>query len=215
MQKIILKVTKPVHPFNEPARDLRIQNKPLWLIHRDVLAPYAEREHEVEEGDPLPNISGPCIAYRDNLFFDDFYIDFFLTEAKRRGKPCQAAFSKDDLAFKEHALPLSTSYRKSGDIYLADLWYYPSGPTSETEPLVIDLLPSEAGYYHVPTYMAYEQGDLTFQVPLRSLLAIDSWVHIFIADIVFGLFGRAQRYSEKLKIDLWFKLKVLASALFE
>jgi hypothetical protein len=35
--------------------------------------------------------------------------------------------------------------------------------------------------------MAYEQGDLVFQVPLRSLIAIDSWVHVFIADVVFGV----------------------------
>ena len=63
--------------------------------------------------------------------------------------------------------------------------------------------------------MATEQGDLTFQVPLLSLLAIDSWVHIFIADIVFGQFGRAQRYSERLKTDLFFKLDVLKNALFE
>jgi len=215
MQKVILKVSKQVHPFLEPARDLRIQNKPLWLIHRDVLAPYTEKEYEVEEGEAFPDISGPCLAYRDNLLFDDIYIDAFLSEAKKIGKPCQAAFSKNDLAFVEHALPLSTSYRELGDLFLADLWYYPSGPTPETHPLVIDLLPREAGYYHVPTYMAHEQGDLTFQVPLRSLLAIDSWVHIFIADIVFGLFGRAQRYSEQLKTDLWFKLDVLKNALFE
>ena len=215
MEKIVLKVSKPIHPFNEPARDLRIQNKPLWLIHRDVLAPYTEKEYEVEEGAPLPNVSEPCLVYRDNLLFDEIYIQEFLELANQRNYASQAAFTKNDLAFTEHALPLSTSYHKTGDIYLADLWYYPNGLTPETEPLVIDLLPSEAGYYHVPTYMAYEQGDLTFQVPKRILLAIDSWVHIFIADIVFGLFGRAQRYADQLKTDLWFKLNVLKSALFE
>ena len=45
---------------------------------------------------------------------------------------------------------------------------------SEQNQLVIDLNSIEAGYYHVPTYMAYEQGDLVFQVPLRSLIAIDT-----------------------------------------
>jgi carbonic anhydrase/acetyltransferase-like protein (isoleucine patch superfamily) len=73
----------------------------------------------------------------------------------------------------------------------------------------------EAGYYHVPTYMAYEQGDLVFQVPLHSLLAIDSWVHIFIADVVFGLFSRGARFEQRLNRDPFFKLKILARAMYE
>ena len=35
-----------IEPFNEPARDLRIQNKPLWLAQRDVLA-HTTREVEI------------------------------------------------------------------------------------------------------------------------------------------------------------------------
>ncbi len=61
---------------------------------------------------------------------------------------------------------------------------------------MIDLQAREIGYYHVPTYMASEQGDLVYQVPLRALIAIDSWVHIFIADMVFGLFARGARASK-------------------
>jgi carbonic anhydrase/acetyltransferase-like protein (isoleucine patch superfamily) len=71
------------------------------------------------------------------------------------------------------------------------------------------------GYYHVPTYMADQSGDLTFQVPLKTLIAIDSWVHIYIADIVFGLFGRGARFEKRLSEDLAFKLKVLGTALYE
>ncbi len=70
---------------------------------------------------------------------------------------------------------------------------------TDIEPVVIDLQATEVGYYHVPTYMAYEQGDLVFQVPRRSLLAIDSWVHIFIADVVFGLFARGARFEDQLE----------------
>lgn len=215
MRKVILKAPRNIHPFNEPARDLRIQNKPLWLIHRDVLAPYTDREFDVEEGNPIPETHESCLVYRDNLYFDKAYIKAFLAEAKKRGRPCRAAFSENDLAFTEHAYPLSTSYKKDGGVYLADLWYYPSGPTPEAEPLVINLLPREVGYYHVPTYMAYEQGNLTFHVPLRSMIAIDSWVHIFIADVVFGLFARGARFENRLEQDPLFKLKILLKAMFE
>ena len=85
----------------------------------------------------------------------------------------------------------------------------------DAEPLVIDLQSIEAGYYHVPTYMAFEQGDLVFQVPRLSLIAIDSWVHIFIADVVFGLFTRGARFEDRLNEDIFFKLGVLGRAMFE
>jgi len=215
MRKIILKAPKLIHPFNEPARDLRIQNKPLWLIHRDVLAPYTDHEYDLGVGETMPDLDGPCLAYRDNLFFDKTYIEAFIQKAKELNQPCQAAFAGDDPAFIEHGLPLSTSYRKDGEVYLADLWYYPDGPGKNTIPLVIDLDPIEAGYYHVPTYMAFEQGDLTFQVPKRSIIAIDSWVHIFIADVVFGLFSRGARFEDQIEQNPMFKLSILATAMFE
>ena len=185
------------------------------MAQRDVLAPYSDREVEIPWGVSLPEISDECIVYRDNLFFDEAYLAAFMEVARKRGRPCRAAFTNEDPAFREHALPLSTSYTPFGDLYLADFWYYPQGPTEEAEPLVIDLQSREIGYYHVPTYMAYEQGDLVFQVPLRSMLAIDSWVHIYIADVVFHLFSRGARFENRLNQDVWFKLKILSKSIYE
>lgn len=221
MLKVILQEPKFIHPFNEAARDLRLQNKPLWLIHRDVLTPFVTREIDVKPGESLPDDKVECIVYRENLYFDEPYIEAFISEARKLNKPVRAAYSIKDRAFREHALPLATSYTKmtgstpDEDVYLADLWYYPRGIQKNAAPLVIDLLSSEAGYYHIPTYMASDQGDLVFQVPLRSLIAIDSWVHIFIVDVVFGLFGRAVRTQKRLDDDLVFKLQVLGKSLYE
>lgn len=216
MLKIILQEMGTIAPFNERARDLRIQNQPVWLAQRDVLAPYTSREIEIPAGALLPETSDACIVYRDNLFFDRYYMETFLEKARSRSGPSRAAFTTGDLAFREHCLPLSHSYTRVNDeLYLADLWYYPNGPEPHAEPLVIDLEAREAGYYHVPTYMAHEQGDLVYYVPLRSLIAIDAWLHIFIMDIVFGLFGRGARFEDHLENDPIFKLKVLASALYE
>lgn len=215
MLKIILPDPRSIPPFNERARDLRILNKPLWLAQRDVLEPYVDHELELSESAPLPQTSEACLVYRDNLYFDSAYIQAFLSEAQRKGRACRAAFNCDDPAFREHALPLSTSYTQQDDLFLADLWYYPNGPEESIEPIVIDLQAHEAGYYHVPTYMAFEQGDLVFQVPRRSLLAIDSWVHIFIADVVFGLFSRGARFEDRLDRDPWYKLRILARAMYE
>lgn len=202
-------------PFNERARDLRIQNEPLWLRQRNLLAPYVTKEIELRPGQRLPLVREPTLVYRDNLFFDAFYIRAFMQEALRRKRPVRAAFSTTDLAFKEHALPLSTSYTPAGDLFLADFWYYPNGPVADAEPLVIDLQAREMGYYHVPSYMAGQTGDLVFNVPLRAFMAIDSWVHIHLADIVFGLFARGARFEKRLKEDTGYKLKILAKAIYE
>ncbi|HEX9018303.1 MAG TPA: DapH/DapD/GlmU-related protein [Anaerolineaceae bacterium] len=215
MFKIILQSRKKIAPFNEPARDLRILNKPLWLTQRDVLARYTDREVELPPGAAFPQVHEPCLVYRDNLYFDDDYMRAFISAAVAKGRPVRAAFSIHDPAFSEHILPLSTSYTPSGDVYLADLWYYPEGPEPDAQPLVIDLQSKEIGYYHVPLYMAAAQGDLVYQVPLRALIAIDAWVHIFITDTIFGLFGRGARFEKRLNQDPWFKLRVLASALYE
>ncbi len=215
MLKIILNALNPIMPFCEPARDLRIQNEPLWLHQRNVLAPYVTRELELKSGMRMPPVREPTLVYRDNLFFDEFYIRAFLTEAVKHKRAVRAAFSADDPAFREHALPLSCSYTPAGSVYLADLWYYPHGPVADVEPLVIDLQPREMGYYHVPTYMADQSGDLLFQVPLRALLAIDSWVHIFIADVVFSLFARGARFEKHLNEDLAFKLGLFSKAIYE
>jgi carbonic anhydrase/acetyltransferase-like protein (isoleucine patch superfamily) len=215
MLKIILKDTRYVTPFNERARDLRIQNKPLWLIQRDVLSPYTDQEIEIHSDSQIPTFNGPALVYRDNLYFDTAFITSFLVEAQKRNSPCRAGFSIHDPAFREHALPLSTSYMQQGDIFLADLWYFPDGYEVNTEPVVIDMLAHEVGNYHVPPYISGDLTDLLFQVPIRSLLAIDSWVHIFIADIVFGLFKRGLRFEEQLKRDPLFKLRILSKALYE
>ncbi|MBV6392573.1 MAG: Bifunctional protein GlmU [Anaerolineales bacterium] len=215
MLKVILNAPNHVMPFCEPARELRIQNSPLWLHQRNLLAPYVTREMELKQGERVKPVREQTLMYRDNLFFDKPYIEAFMTEALKRNRPVRAAFRADDPAFREHAHPLSTSYTPAGSLYLADLWYYPNGPVAGAEPLVIDMQSREIGYYHVPTYMGDQSGDLVFQVPLRSLIAIDSWVHVFIADMVFGQFSRGARFEQRLKEDIAFKVKILGKAIYE
>jgi acetyltransferase-like isoleucine patch superfamily enzyme len=215
MLKIILQDPCYLSPFNERARDLRVMNKPLWLSQRDVLAPFTSREMELPLGATLPETNEECIVYRDNLYFDSEYIKEFINIARKEKQACRAAFTTEDPSFREHALPLSISYTPDRDLYLVDLWYYPQGPEKEAKPITVPTETIEAGYYHVPTYMAYEQGDLTFQVPLRSCLAIDSWVHVFISDVVYGLFTRGARFEARLDTDPFFKLRVLATAMYE
>ena len=218
MRRVILPTPeeKIIHPFGELARALRIHNEPLYSLQERLLAKYTTKTTELRIGEPLPQIQEEMIVYRNNLFFDQEYIDTFIKKAKKRGRACRAAFKANDPAFREHALPLSTSYTPAGNLYLADLWYYPHGPVADASRLVIDLQSKEIGYYGIPTYMTPTvSGELLFNVPMRALLAIDSWVHIFIADVVFGVFAKGARVERRLEEDLGFKVKVLAKALYE
>ena len=199
MRKIILCDTRKIAPFNEPARELRVVNKPLWLYQRDALAPYCSMEFEVSSLSQAPADNQETLVYRDNLYFDRAFIDAFVSEARASGRARQVAFAPDDLAIVHHALPLQSGIRRQGDVYVADMWYYPHGVADSAEPLVISTEAKEIGYYHVPTYMANESGEMVYYVPLRPFLSIESWVHVFMANSPFGIFSWGARMERDVE----------------
>lgn len=211
MKRIIIRDRAIIPPFGEPARDLRILNKPLWLLQRDLLANYCRGALEVDSLDAIPAGSEELLVHRDNLFFNDHLINEFITQARATGRACQIAFARDDKTIVRHALQLQEGIRLSPQhgVYVADLIYYPRGTGEEPQPLVIDTCPREMGYYHIPNYMARD-GDLVFQVPKRAFLSIESWVHVFLANSPLGVFawGRVheqlveEQWKEKLAVSL-------------
>lgn len=214
MRKVIIRDRRKIAPFNEPARDLRVLNKPLWLWQRDLLAPYCTSEIEINSALEMPTSREEMFVYRDNLFFDEPFLREFLTQARKAGCACQVAFSPRDAAITTHALPLQEGIRREGDVYVADMWYFPRGASEKPRPLVIDTQSREIGYYHVPTYMAQEKGDLVFQVPMRAFLSIENWVHVWMANSPFGIFAIGNRVEKSLERPSVL-LKILIRALLE
>ena len=205
-KKFIICDKRKIPPFNEPARDLRVLNKPLWLHQKDILEPYCDSETEVEFFEQIPTDShDEMLVYRDNLFFDHAFIDAFLSKARLLGKACRAAFALDDKVIVNHALPLQTGIRREGDVYVAPMWYYPHGIEAITRPLVIDTGAYEFGSYHVPTHMSTDRGDLVYQVPLRAFCSLENWVHLFVVNCLFGVLAegaRMERSLNKLSVQL-------------
>lgn len=227
MIKIIIRDETLIPPFNEPACNLRVLNKPLWLFQRDVLSPYCAQEKEEKGISHLREIrekinqefpNQELLVYRDNLFFDEYLLAAFLEGAKAKAnqenKASRIAFSLNDAAIVNHALYLQEGIRREEDVYVADLWYFPNGITGQIEPLVVDTLPREIGYYHVPTYMADRSGDLAYQIPLRAFLSIENWVHIFIANTPFGIVAHGARIEASLERPLSL-LRILFRSLVE
>lgn len=211
MKRVTICDHTPIMPFGEPARDLRILNKPLWLLQRDLLSPYCRGALEVESLEDIPHDSAELLVHRDNLFFNQELIQTFIEKAQASGHACQIAFARDDKSIERHARHLQEGIRidPAHNVYVADLFYYPHGISEKARPLIIDTEPREMGYYHIPNYMA-NKGDLVFQLPLRAFLSIESWVHVFLANSPFGVFawGRAQEqrveesWREKLAVSL-------------
>jgi carbonic anhydrase/acetyltransferase-like protein (isoleucine patch superfamily) len=199
MRKVIVRDKRKLPPFNEPARDLRVLNKPLWLHQKDVLEPYCSSEMEVDFFEQIPNEDyTETLIYRDNLFFDEAFIETFLQKARSLGKACRAAFSLDDRVIITHALPLQSGIRREGNVYVANMWYYPRGLEEMTRPLVVDTGAYEFGSYRVPTHMSDDKGELVYQIPLRAFLSIENWVHIFVANCLFGVLAEGARMERSL-----------------
>lgn len=221
MRRIVLTDPRHIHPFNEPARDLRIRNKPLWLLQRDLLAPYVREEMEYPNWDLAERFetqnAGETLIHRDNLYFNELFIKEFIEKAQAHKKPVRLAFNANDPAIKQHVHPLATSFQEVGDLLLADMWYLPHGINQYREaiPLVIDTESRERGYYHIPPYMATEFGDLVYQLPKKAFVIIESWVHVFIADILFGIFTYGANEEDLINASWRRKLSILSSAIME
>lgn len=205
MRKIILRDRRNIFPFNEPARELRVLNKQLWLYQRDMLSRYTTEEREVDSLTEVDSQRVETLVYRDNLFFDKPFIDEFVRRARKLGKACQVAFSLDDRAITGHAIYLQQGIRREGNVYVADMWYFPHGIEPNVRPLVMDTGTHEMGYYHVPTHMSNEKGDLAYQVPAKAFCSIEHWVHTITANVIFGVLANAARMdiaSERLDTQL-------------
>jgi carbonic anhydrase/acetyltransferase-like protein (isoleucine patch superfamily) len=215
MRKIILEEPRYVFPFNEPARDLRVLNKPLWLYQRDVLAPYVSEERTVKALAEVDARSVETLVYRDNLFFDKFFLEEFIQRARKSGKACRVAFPLDDAAINAHAIYLQRGIRREGDVYVADMWYFPKGVEPTVHPLVIDTESREAGYYHVPTHMSNRSGDLTFHLPTKAFCSIEHWIHTITASIFFGVFSEGARLERDIERSALTQLKFLWHGMLE
>jgi carbonic anhydrase/acetyltransferase-like protein (isoleucine patch superfamily) len=215
MKRVSIRDNRHIFPFNEPARELRILNKPLKLHQQDCLATHCDTMIEYNSLDDIPrDDTSEMLVYQDNLFFDQAFIDLFVQRARRLGKACRVAFSRTDQAITAHAIELQDGIRLEGEDYVGNMWYYPHGIEDQVEHTVIDTRPQEIGYYHVPTYFASESGDVVQYVPLRAFLSIEHWFHVYVANVTFGIFAEGARFEARAA-GLRTRLKVLLRGMWE
>lgn len=237
MYRYIIEDTRRVPPFNEPASLLTIGLEPL-KIHLENLILEAlgtqcaiggvVRTEEFEDDlvqareATLQTVRGEAIVYRDSLWFDRPFFEYFFEKARETGRACRAAFPASDKAFHAYTLPLaSRAFQPILDpqtqsvMFLCDLWYFPDGYTNDVLPIVVPSEPREMGFYTVPDFMTMKQGDLTHYAPSRAIISIESWVHVYFASIIYGNFGRAGQLDRQIENSFFAKLKLLWHAVIE
>lgn len=227
MKRYVLEDNTPVPPFNEPANQLTIGTLPLRVYHETLMKDYFGSKGYVLELMPSLTdrmqvflIREPAIAYRDSLWFDREFLDYFITEAEKTGRACRAAVPADDLCYQTYTFRLAHNLEASytadeKPIYLLDLWYLPRGFTPDITTIVIPSGYKEKGFYTVPDFMSTDRGDLTHYLPARAVLFIETWFHVYVAAIIFGVFTRASRLDEYIEEHNLFTLRLLWKALLE
>ncbi len=215
MRKIILRDSRKIPPFNEPARELSVLTKPLWLHQRDTLARHTDEEREVTSLSEIDDAREETLVYRDNLYFDTVFIDEFVDRARALDKACRVAFALDDLAITGQAIFLQRGIRQEGSHYVADLWYYPYGIEPDVRSLVMHTEPREVGFYHVPTHMSNQYGDLVYDLPTKPFLSIEHWLHVLHANIDFGIFAIGARFEQQAERDIRLNLRLLWRGMLE
>lgn len=226
MQRYILEETRYIPPFNQPASQLTIGVKPLKTHQEDLLADYFRQPIQLAGSSPieeraalLRGVRGPAIVHSDNLWFDAEFLAAFMTQAKASGRACRAAFSIDDPAYRVYTLPLTRGFERAQadgrSVALLDLWYFPADYTDAIQTVVIASDAAEIGFYSVPDFMTMEQGDLTHYAPARSVMLIESWVHIYFASVIFSLFARSSRFDRFVRDHNLYSLKLLFKAMVE
>jgi UDP-N-acetylglucosamine diphosphorylase / glucose-1-phosphate thymidylyltransferase / UDP-N-acetylgalactosamine diphosphorylase / glucosamine-1-phosphate N-acetyltransferase / galactosamine-1-phosphate N-acetyltransferase len=221
MKRIIVRDQTRIPPFDEPARELRVLNKPLWLLQRDLFKRYGKDGPDIASLADLQQLPLPeeeLFVHKDNLFFNAELIDTFIERARAAACSCQIAFlagdeagaRKGDASIETHALHLQRGIRRldgvdylhngqmqHGSIYVADMYYMPAGAPETPLPLIVETLSGEMGYYHIPSYMA-RKGDLVYQIPIRAFLSVENWVHLFLANVPMGVFGWGREQDERM-----------------
>ncbi|MBC7814587.1 MAG: multidrug transporter [Burkholderiales bacterium] len=224
MYRYIIEDTRHVPPFNEPASLLTIGTKPLKLLHEDLFMNLFRQNLELgatlSSRDDIRSVNQQAIVYRDNLWFDSEFLEYFMRVARTLKRACRAAIPADDPAYRTYTLPLSSGFERGIDtngnpIYLLDLWYFPNGYTDDIVSVVVPSDAKEKGFYSVPDFMSMEQGDLTHYLPMRAVLSIESWVHVYFANTIFGVFARGSRFEEHVKTHNFFTLKLLWKGVLE
>lgn len=229
MYRYVIEDTRHVLPFNEPASKLIIGTSALSFHVEEIFNTLFRGQVKLgstlrsREDIPFINADDEALVYRDSLWFDTEFLEAFVQRARAQKRACRAAIFADERerAFTNYTLPLTLSLEESGQydgrpVRFVDLWYFPKGYSAEQQPIAIESEAKPRGFYSVPDFMAQDRvEELTHYLPERAVLSIESWVHVYYASVIFGVFTRGYRFEESIKKHNFKSLRLLWRGIIE
>ncbi|MGB9928542.1 MAG: DapH/DapD/GlmU-related protein [Methanosarcina sp.] len=222
IRRYILETKQIIHPFELPASKLPVLNKPICEHQEDIFRDLKIKEKPVlisslEETTPS---TSHTLAYRDNIYFNKELILEFLNKASVIGKPSRLAFSDADPCFSVHISYPQHNMEHVGNLYLADIFFFPAGAQgNDFTPVILDtksiplscfsLPPSEldlcAGQesskkptYNSPIALHPAAPPLQLQVPRLSYIAIRHWVQLLFANFTWGIHCQIRQLNTEI-----------------
>lgn len=224
MDRYIIEDTRHVPPFNEPASLLTIGTEPLKFHHENLFAEVFDQSINLagvlRSRHDLSSVQGEAVVYRDSVWFDREYFEYFIRAARKTGRACRAGFPASDNAFHTYTIPLTKGFEATMGpdnkvLFLADLWYFPNGYDPDILPVAVPSDSRAMGYYQVPDFMTMRDMDLNHFAPMRAVISIESWVHVFFASVIYTNFGRAGRLDDLIERSVFKQLQLMWRAILE
>jgi NDP-sugar pyrophosphorylase family protein len=205
MRRYVLETEQVIHPFELPAAQLPVLNRTIFEHQEDVFRQLKVKEKPlfVSSLEEVIPSTFPTLVYRDDIYFNKELVLKFFDKASAVGKPARIAFLDTDPCISLHACCPLHSLEHVGNLFLGDLFFFPSQvQEGDFTPVIIDtesiplswfsLLSLECGSKKRVLNTPFAAGESIFpplqlHVPLLSYVAIKHWTQLLFANFIWGI----------------------------
>ena len=199
MKAYVIRIDKPIEPFNEPARDCLVLNQTIADVQAEIFGKAGMEIVSVSDASEISD-TNEYLVLGDNLFFTPELLNEFV-ERSRQGRDATVCALKHGVTTLRTAISIQNVKNCQGYTEY-NLRYFPEAKhRKDIRVLVIE--PDELSVsFAVPFHMC---GSKEYAIPMteRFIVQIDHWVNLWVTSIVAIMAGGARlQKSPKAKLLL-------------
>jgi len=199
MKAYVIRIDKPIEPFNEPARDCLVLNQTIADVQAEIFGKAGMEIVSVSDASEISD-TNEYLVLGDNLFFTPELLNEFV-ERSRQGRDTTVCALKHGITTLRTAISVQDVKNCQGYTEY-NLRYFPEAKhRKDVRVLVIE--PDELlASFAVPFHMC---GSKEYAIPMteRFIVQIDHWVNLWVTSIVAIMAGGARlQKSQKAKLLL-------------